>query len=758
MITILDSVQSAIVELGIARPKLIMIGALIVTVALIGALVLRVEVDTDPENMLSESNDVRVLNRSIAEEFGSKNMLVLGVVAEGGALNAVTLRDAARLVEDIKDLERIKPEGVISFTTVIPVPEGDLSEADVTRISNALIGDPVLGRRVLSVDRTGLAVYIPLEEKGDVNGVTSEVRDLLEVHNLGTEGGHHLAGLPLAEEKFGRDMFIQMALLAPLAGMLIFMLMLYFFRRLILVVAAMLVAMLSVLWTMGLLTGTGFTLHIMSSMIPIFLMPIAVLDSIHILSEFFEKYPATKERTSTLRAVYKDLATPISFTSLTTAVAFASLALAPIPPVQVFGLFVAFGVLAAWLLTMLFLPAFIMLLSEEGLQRSIKGNEESGSKVLTNGLRLLGRIAVGKPWIFPVLFIALAIAAVPGMMKVEVNDNPVRWFKSGSEIRVAIEEFNRLFPGVYNASLVVDGDVPGTLATPEMLSRLLALQEHLTTISFVGQVISYADLVTDGGGADAIPETQAEIEAALDEVFDSSQGVIAGGLISADYQRANVQVSMKRGDNKSMQEVLDAADAFLAEQPLPGGSSGEWAGETYLNLVWQDKMVSGMLKAFISTFIVVFVLMVILFRSLRWALLAILPLSATILLVYGVIGFSGKDYDMPIAVLSTLVLGIAIDFAIHFIQRYRQLTEEEGGSVGLALGRIYEEPARAITKNALIVALGFIPMFVASLTPYIVVGVFMASIMVLSWVVSLALLPSIITLFGGRGSTVEIID
>lgn len=138
--------------------------------------------------------------------------------------------------------------------------------------------------------------------------------------------------------------------------------------------------------------------------------------------------------------------------------------------------------------------------------------------------------------------------------------------------------------------------------------------------------------------------------------------------------------------------------------------------------------------------------MVVLFRSLRWTVLAILPLSATILLVYGVIGFSGKDYDMPIAVLSTLVLGIAIDFAIHFIQRYRQLAEELG-SVGLALGRVYEEPARAITKNALIIALGFVPMFFASLTPYIVVGVFMASIMVLSWVVSLMLLPSIIALF-----------
>ena len=345
------------------------------------------------------------------------------------------------------------------------------------------------------------------------------------------------------------------------------------------------------------------------------------------------------------------------------------------------------------------------------MKRSIKGDEESGSRVLTLGLRGLGRFAVGKPWEFPVLFIVLAVVAVPGMMKVKVNDNPVRWFKSGSEIRVATEEFNRLFPGVYNASLILESGTPGTLTSPETLLTLVALQKHLAEIPFVGQVTSYADLVTAGAGADAVPETQNGVEAALDAVFSSSQGVIASGLIAADYQRANVQVAMKQGDNKSMQEVLDAADAFLAGQPFSSAATTDWAGETYLNLVWQDKMVSGILKAFISTLIVVLVLMIILFKSLRWALLAILPLSATILLVYGVIGFSGKDYDMPIAVLSTLVLGIAIDFAIHFIQRYRQLSEEEGGSVGLALGRVYEEPARAITKNALIVALGFVPMF-----------------------------------------------
>ena len=85
----------------------------------------------------------------------------------------------------------------------------------------------------------------------------------------------------------------------------------------------------------------------MSSMIPVFLMPIAILDSIHILSEFFDRYPQHKDKKATLRAVYGKLFAPITYITLTTAVAFAFSALAPIPPVQVFGLFVSFGVLVA---------------------------------------------------------------------------------------------------------------------------------------------------------------------------------------------------------------------------------------------------------------------------------------------------------------------------------------------------------------------------------------------------------------------------
>jgi uncharacterized protein len=164
---------------------------------------------------------------------------------------------------------------------------------------------------------------------------------------------------------------------------------------------------------------------------------------------------------------------------------------------------------------------------------------------------------------------------------------------------------------------------------------------------------------------------------------------------------------------------------------------------TYLNLVWQDEMVSGMLVGFTVTLIIITLLLVALFRSIKWALIGIAPVLWTILVVYGVIGLIGKDFDMPIAVLSTLVLGIGVDFAIHFVERFRHLLHEFGDRRS-ALAAFAEEPARALSRNAAVVAIGFMPLLLSSLTPYVIVGFFLSSIIVLGWLGTVVILPAVV--------------
>jgi predicted RND superfamily exporter protein len=198
-----------------------------------------------------------------------------------------------------------------------------------------------------------------------------------------------------------------------------------------------------------------------------------------------------------------------------------------------------------------------------------------------------------------------------------------------------------------------------------------------------------------------------------------------------------------------MQKVAKAVDEFFGRNPPPVPLQHHWAGLTYINVVWQDKMVWGMLQSFMGSFIIVFIMMAVLFRSVLWGLICMLPLTITIAAIYGIIGLMGKDYDMPVAVLSALSLGMAVDFAIHFLERAKA-AYSQAGSWRQASPEMFGEPARAISRNVIVIAIGFLPLLLAPLVPYKTVGIFVCAIQAVSGIVTLLILPAIIRVLERR--------
>ena len=270
----------------------------------------------------------------------------------------------------------------------------------------------------------------------------------------GTGDQVFITGLPVAEDTFGVEMFVQMAVSAPMAMLVIFLILWWFFRNFVLIISPMILAVVCSLSTMALLVISGNTIHIMSSMIPIFIMPIAVLDSVHILSEFFDRYPQIRDRRKTIEQVMKHLFKPMLFTTLTTIAGFASLALTPIPPVQVFGVFIAIGVFLAWLWTIIFVPAFIMLIPEHKLADF--GHASGDLESSTPMSRILHQVGV---WTYNhsskviVGSFALVFIAAWGISLIQINDNPIKWFTTSHPIRVADAMLNEHFGGTYMAYL-----------------------------------------------------------------------------------------------------------------------------------------------------------------------------------------------------------------------------------------------------------------------------------------------------------------
>jgi hypothetical protein len=216
-------------------------------------------------------------------------------------------------------------------------------------------------------------------------------------------------------------------------------------------------------------------------------------------------------------------------------------------------------------------------------------------------------------------------------------------------------------------------------------------------------------------------------------------------LVDYPYQQANLFVQLKTWDAQAMQEVIDRMETFQKQNPHPEVVLKP-AGTAYFNLVWNNEVLYDMVKMFSLALVLVFLILSLNFRSFKWGLISYFPLIFTIILIYGFVGFIGKDFDMPISVLSTLSLGMAVDFAIHFVKRFKQRLAEDNNLENSLIWTV-ERPGKGILRNALLFSLAFSVMIFASLTPYITVGIFIASLMMISAFLTLIYLPALIVIF-----------
>ena len=758
-----------IIEYSIRRPKVIMVLTLVTAILALTQFP-KIKVDTDPENMLSESAPARIFNREMKKEFALYDLIVIGVVNNDnpdGVFNVTTLSNIYKITNEIKKIKGVIPAEIIAPSTKDNIEQAGIGtvrfnwlmeKPPQTRKSALHIRDeaqdhPMFYGTLVSEDGKALALYIPIERKDLSYEISQKIKAI--VNKYPSKDEYHFTGLPIANDQFGTEMFKQMAVSAPLAGLVIFLLMWFFFKSVRLIIAPMLVAMATVITTMGLLIGFGFPVHIMSSMIPIFLMPIAVLDSVHILSEFFDKYQIFKDREKAISFVIKELFKPMLFTSLTSAVGFFSLSFSPIPPVQVFGVFVATGIMLAWVLTILFIPAYIMLMKPKDFENFGLFHNKGDSIILDRILGVVKIVSVKHFKIVLMVTIVLVGISVYGITRISVNDNPVRWFSKSHPIRVADRILNKHFAGTYEAYLVLEAkkNKDEIFIMPEMLRYVEGLQKDLMDSGFVGKTTSLADIVKKiyyellgGDKADSvIPKTKAAIAQCLISFENSHKPDDLWHMTTPDYSKLNIWTQLKSGDNKDMDKVVKRVAWYIKNNPPPFEITYNWAGLTYINVVWQNNMVVGMLKNFIGSFVIVLFMMLFLFRSPVKALISMIPLTVTILFSYSMLGFFGKDYDMPVAVLSALTLGLSIDFAIHFMQRATEISSVKKTWKETS-DEMFAGPGRAIIRNALVVAIGFLPLLAAPLVPYKTVGFFMFTIMAVSSFATLFILPALVSL------------
>lgn len=861
-----------IVEFSTNRYKWVILATILVTFAT-GAFFPFATLDTDPENMLESDEPARIFHNATKQQFNLSDAVVVGVINEhdpDGVFNPATLTRIYELTEFAKTLrwqdeknsgqlegvievDIIAPSlvdhmsqkgpGTISFEWLMAKPPTTREEAQ--EIKNKALSNPLLKGQMVSDDGQALCLYLPLTDKLLSYRIYKKLQKKIE--SMSGDEAYHISGLPVAEAAVGVEMFTQMTTASPLAMLVICGLLYLFFRRWSLVLLPLMISTISIVMTMGIMIACGFPVHILSSMLPIFLMSIAMVDSVHVLSEFFDVYTKEKGRIKSITEVMETLFAPMLYTSLTTAAGFLSLTLAPIPPARIFGVFLAIGVIIAWLVTIIFVPAYLMIIPKKKLETfGLLSSEKDNPNILTQILSFIGHLTDRHAAKILVALVIVIVLSAWGISQIQINDNYAKRFAHSHPIRKADVALNDHFAGTYMAYLVlkssenseatlltvgkiahdlkifgdtiqdgypnapelaeqlgeqmrivqngkmtlveiidkviehgdqivvdatddkfyamqelqaflgVEKEKQKTFKQPATLSYMAGLQNHLLSLGLIGKSLSVADVVrkvnqelTDGKIENfRIPNKLQSVSECYLQYQQSHRPHELWHLVTPDYMQANIQMQFPTGDSVNTKATVDAVNEYFKTNQPPAELTYEWAGLHYINLVLEDRLVWGFLKSLLGSFLIVFTLMTYLFRSPLWGLLCMVPLSITLLMIYGITGIIGKDYDLPIAVLSALSIGMAVDFAIHFLQRSRVAYLELGSWKDVA-PKMFGEPARAISRNVLVIAVGFLPLLVATLIPYKTTGVMLFMILSCSGLITLFILPAILKTWEG---------
>lgn len=756
----------SLVEFSVEHPKLIVLLTIIITLAFATQFT-KIKTDTNPKSMLPETSDVRMWNDEVEKTFSLyEDMIVVGIVNENGILNKDTLGKVQRITNEILKLKGVAARDVNSFPTITNVTaeagtlrvaslmtEVPKNEAEIESFRKMLSENPLFVNRIISKDGKTTAIYVPLEKGSNGKEIADEIKKILK-KETGNEK-YYVVGDPVARDTFGVEMFKLMAVFAPIAGGVMLLVRYLMFRDLFLSITLMMDAMISIVWSMGLLIGLGYPIHIMSSMAPVFLMAIAT-DSMHIFNEFYFRYREKKDKKAAIIETMRAVSRPVRNTALATAVGFGVLLFMNIIPVQVFGGVVAFGTIVLRILSFSFIPAMFTFVKEEKIEK-IAHAEDIGSGRTSRFLQRLASIGTHSPKKTVIVGLVLFAIAIVGITKMKVNNNLVEWFKKDSDVRIADTVINRSLGGTSMAYVVATAREDDFIKTPEAMRYIEGLQQHLEKLSVVGKTTSVVDYVKrinrvlhdDDPKYYVVPETKEMIGQYIFLFSMSAKPADLDNVVDYPFRRANIWVQLKTWDAQAMREVIKAMDEYKTAHPV--AMEFKPSGIAYFNLVWNDEVLWDMVMGFILALIAVFAILAFDFRSVKWAVVGYIPLLFTILFIYGVVGFIGKDFDMPISVLFCLSLGMAVDFAIHFVSRLRQRLTETQGSEALSEALLWTaaRPGKGIMRNAVLFASAFSVMLFAPLTPYITVGAFIASMMLLSAIMTIIYLPALIVLLQG---------
>jgi hypothetical protein len=495
----------------------------------------------------------------------------------------------------------------------------------------------------------------------------------------------------------------------------------------------------------ALISAMGQPFTLVAVMVPTLLSAYTIANLLHLYAALLRMRNARYHRPKRVILAMQIVHKPALFNMLTTAAGMISLVLVPIPPVQVFGIVSAFGTLMIYL-TVFYLVPPLLSKYDRGLWPG-----------KTHGFAWTGRIAYGLArvgmryagWVAGGIALLMALA-VPQFLKVKAESDLLKFFEASHPLTQSTQLIEDRLVGVTALEIVIDGPGRDAFKNVDRLKLLKSVQDWVKTLPEVDRTLSMMDIVEEMNwafnGEDEASRTLPESNRMLSQLLLIYDGRDLQELVNNEYQRTRILLNVNVHGANAIQSVIEKIEAHVAELNAPdvtwqiGGAGRLFADQ-------EDLLVVGQLHSFMGAFVQIFLIMLVLWRSLPSAAISMLPNLAPLFFIFVVMGMAGINLDMATVLIASVMLGITVDDTIHFFHNYRE-RRQKGLGVIFSLARSFDASGRAVVAISVLLTAQFLLLVGSSFVPMSNFGLLAATGLLAGQVLELLLLPALIVLWG----------
>lgn len=593
--------------------------------------------------------------------------------------------------------------------------------------------------------------------------ILTSMRSMLS--SLEDKGKFYLAGAPLV----GNDMKVFVLKDLKTFGIAIAAIMItvlfIFFRDPVWIFLALVCAVLSVLLVSGLTALLGFQLTVISSNFVALLIIFSIALSIHVIVRYQEIQSLNPDKSAeeNTKTAITQIIVPCFYMVLTSAVAFFSLTVSDIRPVIIFGYMMILGLFCAFLLTFTVLPALIRLIRP----RPRYFQEDASSAFLD---RVLG-LVLGHKKLAATMLAGILVFSAAGISQLTVENRFIDYFKRSTDIYQGLAAIDRELGGTVPLEVMLEATREteqemegGEDEFDDYLAELEETQDDFTTTSYwynrsgikkIEKIHDYLEDLPQIGkvlslsSAEEVFRTVNKGEALEDfhlslvysKVPEDVRQAMISPYVSMDGSQARILARIKDSDPSLIRnDLLKKIRTDINENFIRDNESARLTGISVLyNNVLQSLFRSQIL-ALGTVFACILVVLTVLFRSLKLAFIGALPNIFTVLFILGLIGIAGIPLDIMTITTAAITVGVGVDYAIHYIHRYKKEYAQEGDSLK-AIYAAQTTVGKALYFTSITIALGFVILVLSNFIPSIYFGLLTSIAMLISLFATFSVIP-----------------